>query len=108
MPALLAPSGTDQRIALAIMGSGATIVRTEAAAGHVNEGRLVVVEVDWKGAATARTLNGASDRSTDRGAERGAMFRQPVRVAWKGRKPARATADMLAQLRAANATHAAA
>ncbi|MEM9131961.1 MAG: LysR family transcriptional regulator [Actinomycetota bacterium] len=99
VPALLAPSGTDQRIAMAIMGSGATIVRAEAAAGHVADGRLVVVDVAWDGTKAKRARSATGSRAG--AARRSTMFRQPVRVAWKGRKPARAIADMVDLLRRA-------
>ncbi len=82
--ALLAPSGTDQRMAMAIMGAGATIVRAEAAADHVAAERLFVVDVAWDTKPSTPT-----------------MFRQPVRVAWKGRKPSRPVADVLAAMRSA-------
>ncbi len=101
--ALLTPSGTDQRIAMAVMGSGATIVRAEAAAPHVAEGRLIVVDVAWETTGVRSTAKRGAKPGvgTRRGAPsiRPTMFRQPVRVAWKGRKPERTVADVIDLIR---------
>ncbi|MEM7340459.1 MAG: LysR family transcriptional regulator [Actinomycetota bacterium] len=89
-PLALGSIGVDQRVTLAIMGSGPTIVRAEAVVGHLAAGWLVRIEV-----ASPTARRGRPPASEDQPA----VFRQPVRLVWKGHRPTRAAADVIEAIR---------
>ncbi len=75
----LLAADTDQRIALAIFGTGAAIVRSRAVANHLAASRLIAVDV-------------------------GELFTQPIRIAWKGKRPNRQIADVIERVRSSAAS----